>query len=227
MTCKPVSSLDLSRRRTLMRAATTALSLSAAWGLSACDQISDMTKPKAGLKFNGVDITGATYAQKLRLKDVDGRLRDLSEFKGKVVFVFFGFTQCPDVCPTTMAELAELRRRLGPDGDKVQGVFVSVDPERDTPQVLKGYLQAMDPSFVGLTGSSEEIQAVSREFKVFYQKVETPSGGYTIDHTAGSYIFDPKGQVRLFARYGMPLDQLTADVRQLLDLPAVIASGAR
>ncbi|WP_306566539.1 SCO family protein [Aquabacterium sp.] len=226
MTRKPVSHFDVTRRRTLMLAATIALSLSAVGGLSGCDQLSDMNKPKAGVKFNGVDITGATYAQQLRLKDFDGRMRDLSEFKGKVVFVFFGFTQCPDVCPTTMAELAELRRRLGPDGNKVQGVFVSVDPERDTPQVLKGYLQAMDPSFVGLTGSPEEIQAVSREFKVFYQKVETPSGGYTIDHTAGSYIFDPQGQVRLFARYGMPLDQLTADVRQLLALPAVVASAA-
>lgn len=215
MTRKPIS-----RRRTLMLAATTVLSLSAVWGLSACDQLSDMSKPKAALKFNGVDITGAKYAQQLRLKDVDGRLRELSEFKGKVVFVFFGFTQCPDVCPTTMAELAELRRRLGADGDKVQGVFISVDPERDTPQVLKSYLQAMDPSFVGLTGSEEEIKAASREFKVFYQKVETPSGGYTIDHTAGSYIFDPQGQVRLFARYGMPLDQLTSDVRQLLNLPS-------
>lgn len=224
MTRKPASTLDASRRRTLIQATATVLSLSAAWTLSGCDQISDMSKPKAGLKFNGVDITGATYAQQLRLKDVDGRLRDLTEFKGKVVFVFFGFTQCPDVCPTTMAELAELRRRLGPDADKVQGVFVSVDPERDTPEVLKGYLQAMDPSFVGLTGSPDEIKAVARDFKVFYQKVETPSGGYTIDHTAGSYIFDPQGQVRLFARYGMPLDQLTADVRQLLGLPAVPAS---
>jgi protein SCO1 len=216
MNRKPVSR----RRRTLVLAASTALSLTAAWGLSACDQISDMTKPKAGLKFNGVDITGAKYARQLNMKDVDGRLRSLSEFKGKVVFVFFGFTQCPDVCPTTMAELAELRRRLGPHGDKVQGIFVSVDPERDTPEVLKAYLQAMDPSFVGLTGSHEDVQAVAREFKVFYQKVQTPSGGYTIDHTAGSYIFDQQGQVRLFARYGMPLDQLTADVRQLLGLSA-------
>ena len=221
MTRKSVWHPDASRRSTLLRAATTLLTVSAVWGLSACDQISDMTRPKAGLKFNGVDITGATYAQKLKLKDFDGRMRDLSEFKGKVVFVFFGFTQCPDVCPTTMAELAELRRRLGPDGEKVQGVFVSVDPERDTPEVLKGYLTAMDPSFVGLTGSPDEIKAVAKEFKVFYQKVETPSGGYTIDHTAGSYIFDPQGQVRLFARYGMPIDQLTADVRQLLKLPAL------
>ena len=221
MTRKSVWHPDVSRRRTLLRAATTLLTVSAVWGLSACDQISDMTRPKAGLKFNGVDITGATYAQKLKLKDFDGRMRDLSEFKGKVVFVFFGFTQCPDVCPTTMAELAELRRRLGPDGEKVQGVFVSVDPERDTPEVLKGYLTAMDPSFVGLTGSPDEIKAGAKECKVFYQKVETPSGGYTIDHTAGSYIFDPQGQVRLFARYGMPIDQLTADVRQLLKLPAL------
>ena len=171
--------------------------------------------------FKSTDVTGATFAQDFRLKDHHGNLRTLADFKGKIVVTFFGFTQCPDVCPTTMTELAELRRRLGPDGHKVQGVFVSVDPERDTPEVLKGYLTAMDPSFVGLTGSPDEIKAVAKEFKVFYQKVETPSGGYTIDHTAGSYIFDPQGQVRLFARYGMPLDQLTADVRQLLKLPAL------
>lgn len=204
------------RRRTLLRAATTVLSLSALWGLSACDKLSDMTKPKAGPSFHAVDITGADYARQLKLKDYNGRPRDLAEFKGKVVFVFFGFTQCPDVCPTTMAELAEVRRRLGPDADKLQGVFVSVDPERDTAEVLKGYLQAMDPSFVGLTGTPEEIQQAGREFKVFYQKVPTKSGGYTFDHTAGAYIFDRDGQVRLFARYGMPLDDLTADVRQLL-----------
>ena len=212
-------------RRTLMRATAAALGLSSVWGLSACDQISDMSKPKAGLAFHGVDISGATYARQLRLKDFDGRMRDLAEFKGKVVFVFFGFTQCPDVCPTTMIELAELRRRLGPHGDKVQGVFVSVDPERDTPEVLKAYLQGIDPRFVGLTGSPQEIEAVSREFKVFYQKVATPSGGYTIDHTAGSYVFDQKGQIRLFARYGLPLDQLTADVRRLLSLPDPAASA--
>lgn len=195
-----------------------------AFGHAALAAVANMMaacSPKNAPSFTALDITGAEYARDFRLLDAEGRPRTLADYRGKVVLVFFGFTQCPDVCPTTMAELAELRRRLGPDGEKVQGVFVSVDPERDTPEVLKGYLTAMDPSFVGLTGSPDEIKAVAKEFKVFYQKVETPSGGYTIDHTAGSYIFDPQGQVRLFARYGMPIDQLTADVRQLLKLPAL------
>lgn len=201
---------DLNRRSLLLSAATALV----AWPLlSACDKAGP---PVPKLSFNAVDITGAEYARKLSLKDVDGRQRDLAEFKGKVVFVFFGFTQCPDVCPTTMAELAEVRRRLGADGDRVQGVFISIDPARDTPQVLKAYLQAMDPSFVGLTGSSEQIEAAAREFKVFYQKVPTSEGNYTMDHTAGAYVFDPEGHVRLFVRYGMGVDKVTADLRQLL-----------
>jgi protein SCO1/2 len=140
----------------------------------------------------------------------------LSDFKGKVVFVFFGFTQCPDVCPTTMAELAEVRKRLGAEGERLQGVFVTVDPERDTGPVLKAYLQGMDPSFVGLRGSLEQTEAVTREFKVFYQKVPTKNGGYTMDHTAGAFVFDPDGQIRLFVRYGMGVDALTSDIKKLL-----------
>lgn len=202
---------DLNRRSLLRSAAASWLVLPL---LGACDKAGQPVVPK--LSFNAVDITGAEYARKLSLKDVDGRQRDLAEFKGKVLFVFFGFTQCPDVCPTTMAELAEVRRRLGPDGDRVQGIFISIDPARDTPQVLKAYLQAMDPSFVGLTGSNEQIEAAAREFKVFYQKVPTSEGNYTMDHTAGAYVFDPEGHVRLFVRYGMGVDKVTADLRQLL-----------
>lgn len=185
-----------------------------ALALSACGKTSADGKPT--VSFNAVDITGADYARDFALKDFDGRPRSLAEFKGKVVFVFFGFTQCPDVCPTTMAELAEVRRRLGADGDRVQGLFVSVDPERDTPAVLKGYLQGMDPSFIGLTGAVKDIEATAREFKVFYQKVPTTGGNYTMDHTAGAYVFDPAGHVRLFVRYGLGADKLTADLKQLL-----------
>lgn len=203
---------DNVHRRSLLLSAAAAL-VASPW-LSACDKAGQTGATQ--LSFNGVDITGAEYARKLSLKDVDGRQRDLAEFKGKVLFVFFGFTQCPDVCPTTMAELAEVRRRLGPDGDRVQGIFISIDPARDTPQVLKAYLQAMDPSFVGLTGSNEQIEAAAREFKVFYQKVPTSEGNYTMDHTAGAYVFDPEGHVRLFVRYGMGVDKVTADLRQLL-----------
>lgn len=202
---------DLNRRGLLLSAATALVAFPL---LSACDKAGQPGVPK--LSFNAVDITGAEYARKLSLKDVDGRQRDLAEFKGKVLFVFFGFTQCPDVCPTTMAELAEVRRRLGADGDRVQGIFISIDPARDTPQVLKAYLQAMDASFVGLTGSNEQIEAAAREFKVFYQKVPTSEGNYTMDHTAGAYVFDPEGHVRLFVRYGMGVDKVTADLKQLL-----------
>lgn len=186
--------------------------------LAACDKVNPAaSKPEAPqAKFNAVDITGAAYARELALTDYNGQPRTLKDFKGKVVFVFFGFTQCPDVCPTTMAELAEVRRRLGKDGDRVQGVFVTVDPERDTAQVLKGYLQSMDPSFVGLRGSLAQTEAVAREFKVFYQKVPTKDGGYTMDHTAGAFVFDPEGRVRLFVRYGLGADALTADIKQLL-----------
>jgi protein SCO1 len=175
--------------------------------------------PAQSTTFKSVDLTGADYAKQFSLTDFDGKKRSLADFKGKVVFVFFGFTQCPEVCPTTMAELAEVKRRLGKDGDRVQGVFITIDPERDTAEVLKAYLTGMDPSFIGLRGSLEEVNAASREFKVFYQKVPTQDGkGYTMDHTAGGFVFDPSGQVRLFVRYGLGVDALTSDIKQLLAL---------
>ncbi|MGC4061700.1 MAG: SCO family protein [Aquabacterium sp.] len=185
-------------------------------GAASADASAGTSQQAAEPKFNGVDITGANYAQAFSLPDFDGKPRTLADYKGKVVYVFFGFTQCPDVCPTTMAELAEVRRRLGADGDRVQGVFVTVDPERDTAPVLKAYLQAMDKSFVGLRGTLAQTEDTARDFKVFYQKVPTKNGGYTMDHTAGAFVFDPDGQVRLFVRYGMGVDALTADIKQLL-----------
>ncbi|HET6786901.1 MAG TPA: SCO family protein [Aquabacterium sp.] len=207
----------MSKLFSLTRRAMLLAGLAAAVSLAGCDKAGTPAESKApALKFNSVDITGAAYARKLALTDFDGKPRQLSDFKGKVVFVFFGFTQCPDVCPTTMAELAEVRKRLGADGDRLQGVFVTVDPERDTAQVLKAYLQGMDPSFVGLRGSLAETEAVATEFKVFYQKVPTKSGGYTMDHTAGAFVFDTDGQVRLFSRYGAKVEDLTADIKQLL-----------
>ncbi|MFT3856094.1 MAG: SCO family protein [Aquabacterium sp.] len=202
------ATVSLPRRRMMLAGAAT-------MALAACGRKSS-SDGKPEVAFNGVDITGVDYAKQLALPDVDGKVRTLAEFKGQVVFLFFGFTQCPDVCPTTMAELGEVRRRLGAQGARVQGVFVTVDPERDTPEVLKAYLQGMDPSFIGLRGTLEQTEAAAREFKVFYQKVPTKNGGYTMDHTAGAYIFDPDGHVRLFVRYGMPVDGLTADIRQLL-----------
>ena len=168
--------------------------------------------------FNSVDITGATYAQDFSLPDVDGKTRTMKDFAGKVTVVFFGFTQCPDVCPTTMAEVSAVKKALGKDGDKLQALFITIDPERDTAAVLKSYVANFDPSFVGLRPASAEALAdAAKAFKIYYKKVDgKTAGSYTMDHTAASYVFDTKGRVRLFTRYGSGADKLTEDVRQLL-----------
>lgn len=167
--------------------------------------------------FNAIDLTGANYAQDFALTDPTGQTRSLKDFKGKVVVVFFGFTQCPDICPATMAELAEVKRQLGPDGDKLQGVFITVDPERDTPELLKTYMGNFDPSFVALSTPLDKLPALAKDYKLYYKKVEgkTP-GSYTMDHSAGSYIYDTQGRLRLYTRYGTGVPALTADVRALL-----------
>ena len=171
----------------------------------------------AAPSFQGIDITGADYARTLSLTDQNGQPRTLADFTGKVTVVFFGFTQCPDVCPTTMAELAQVKASLGKDGDRVQGVFVTVDPERDTAAVLKTYMGGFDPSFVALRGSPDDIAATAKEFKVFYAKVPGKTeGSYSVDHTAGSYVFDAQGKVRLFIRYGGGAQALAADLKTLL-----------
>jgi protein SCO1/2 len=181
----------------------------AALGLAACGP----DKPQ----FNNTDITGADYGTSLALPDHTGKARTLADFKGSVVYVFFGFTQCPDVCPTTLAEMKAVKAQLGEDGKRLQVLFVSVDPERDTQALLKSYVTAFDPSFVGLRGDAEATARVAKDFKVFYQKVpgKTP-GSYTVDHTAGSYIFDPQGRLRLFVRHGQSADKIAADIKQLL-----------
>lgn len=215
----PLASPLLLRRQSLRRLALgVAAPLLAAVLSSGCDQKGLNPMTPSGPRFQGVDITGAQYAQKLSLPDTTGRIRTLAEFKGKVVVVFFGFTQCPDICPTTMTELAEVKRRLGPQGDRLQGVFVSVDPERDTDAVLAEYIRAMDPSFVALRGTVAQVTDAAREFKVFFQKVPSQDGkSYTMDHTAGSYVFDPQGRVRLFVRYGSGVEALSSDIKLLLD----------
>jgi protein SCO1 len=172
-------------------------------------------KPKPA--FKNIDITGAAYAKALSLPDVDGKTRTLADFNGKVVIVFFGFAQCPDVCPTTMAEIAEVRQKLGAVGAKVQPVFITVDPERDTAPVLKEYVRAFGGDVIALRGTLEQTQSAARDFKVFFAKVPGKTeGSYTIDHTAGSFVFDPKGQVRLFVRYGGGADALASDLTLLL-----------
>jgi protein SCO1/2 len=175
------------------------------------------TAEKPPVHFKAIDITGATYAQRLDLPDATGARRQLADFKGKVSIVFFGYTQCPDVCPTALAEIAELKQRLGADGARVQPIFVTIDPQRDQPEMLKAYVGSFGPDFVALRGSAEETAAAAKEFKVFYAKVPGKSpDSYTMDHTAGIFVFDPKGKVRLFARYGSGVEALTDDVRLLL-----------
>ena len=186
----------------------------AAVSLLGCDQIG---LPPSKVPFKGVDITGAEYARSLSLPDQNGQPRTLADFKGKVVIVFFGYTQCPDVCPTTMVELAQVKKSLGKDGDKLQGIFVSIDPERDTPAVLKTYMSSFDQSFVALRGTPDQTTAAAKEFKVFFAKVPgKQEGSYTMDHTAGSYVLDANGKVRLFERYGVGAEALGSDIKALL-----------
>lgn len=168
-------------------------------------------------QFKSIDLTGADYAQGFSLTDHNGQLRTLKDFAGKVVVVFFGFTQCPDVCPTSMAELAQVKQQLGPDGDKLQGIFITVDPERDTADMLKAYMANFDPTFLALRPTLEQLPQVARDFKIYYKKVEgkTP-GSYTMDHSAGSYVFDEKGRIRLYNRYGSGADGLASDIRLLI-----------
>ena len=148
--------------------------------------------------FKSVDITGADYAKGFAMSDQNGQQRTLADFAGKVVIVFFGYTQCPDVCPTSMQELVEVKRLLGAEGDKLQGVFITLDPERDTPELLKAYMANFDPSFVALHPTPEQLVAVAKDFKIYYKKVDGKTAtSYTLDHSAGSYSFDPQGRVRL------------------------------
>jgi protein SCO1/2 len=180
------------------------------FGLTACSGQDD--KPV----FKLTDVTGASFGKTLELSDHNGQRRTLGDFKGKVVALFFGFTHCPDVCPTTLVEMANVMKELGGDAGRVQVLFVSVDPERDTADVLKRYVPAFHPSFLGLTGNADEIARAAKEFKIYYQKQKLPSGGYTMDHSAGTYILDGEGRLRLFAQYGAGAPALLHDIRQLL-----------
>ena len=168
-------------------------------------------------QFNAVDLTGADYAKDFQLPDTDGKVRRLQDFKGKAVVVFFGYTQCPDVCPTTMADIAQAKKLLGADGAKVQGIFITIDPERDTPELLKAYVANFGPDFVALRGTPEQTAAVAKDFKVYYKKVEGKAPGtYTMDHSAASFVNDPEGRLRLYARYGAGPQVLADDLKQLL-----------
>ena len=206
----PTSNDAMNQPLTLRRQALRVLAATLVAGLlAACS-------PEA-LKFKSIDITGADYVKGFALPDHNGVQRSLADFKGKAVVVFFGFTQCPDVCPTALADLAEVKRLLGPQGDKLQGIFVSVDPERDTPEVLKAYMANFDPGFLALRPSMEQLPDVAKGFKVFYKKVEGPTPtSYTIEHSAGSYVFDPQGRVRLYTRQAVGAQGLAEDIALLL-----------
>lgn len=176
------------------------------------------SKPAQPPTFNNVDITGAEYARDFALTDHTGKPRTLADFKGKVVFLFFGFTQCPDVCPTTMSEMASVLKTLGPQADKVQVLFVTVDPERDTQELLAQYVPAFHPSFIGLFGDAAATAKVAKEFKVFYAKsAGTTPDAYSMDHTAGSYVFDTDGKIRLFVRHGKGAEPIAQDIKLLLN----------
>jgi protein SCO1/2 len=184
-----------------------------ALSVTACDKL-----PGKQASFQNTDVTGLDYAKGFSLTDHTGRPRTLADYKGKVAIVFFGYTQCPDVCPTTMAEMAGVMQKLGPQADQVKVLFITLDPERDTPSLLASYVPAFDKRFVGLYGTPEQTAKTAKEFKVFYSKVPGKEpGSYTIDHTAGSYVFDKDGRLRLFIRHGGGADAIVHDVRQLLN----------
>lgn len=186
-------------------------------GMAACTLVLLSACSPDKPKFNAIDVTGANYAKGFALKDHTGQERKLTDFKGKVVVVFFGYTQCPDVCPTTMTELVEVKRLLGANGDKLQAVFITVDPARDTAELLNAYVTNFDPSFVALIPTPEQLVEVAKDFKIYYKKVEgkTPTS-YTMEHSAGSYIFDSQGQLRLFSRYGSGAQAIAQDIAVLL-----------
>lgn len=180
---------------------------SLALALTACN--------KATLKFNSIDITGADYCRDFKLNDSDGKQRQLADFNGRYVLVFFGFTQCPDICPTALARAAAVKQKLGKAGDQLQVIFISIDPERDTADLMRAYTQNFDPSFIGLRGTAEQTKQVADEFKVFYAKVATGSS-YTMDHSTLSYLFDTTGKIRLAMRHEHNADQFASDIRQLM-----------
>lgn len=197
------------RKRTALHWLTGAMLGTALLGLTACSP----DKPS----FAAIDVTGADYAKDFTLTDHNGQTRRLADFSGKVVIMFFGYTQCPDVCPTSMVEMAEVKKALGKDGDRLQGLFVSVDPERDTPEVLKAYMENFDPTFLALYTTPDKLAELARNYKIYYKKVNGKTAtSYTVDHSAGSYIYDTKGQLRLFTRYGSGAQALTKDIQILL-----------
>ncbi len=179
--------------------------------IAGCNRAGDAAAPG----FRGIDLTGAPYGRNFRLTDADGRERTLADYKGKAVLMYFGFVQCPDVCPTALIRAAKVKQLLGADGDKLQVIVITIDPERDTPEVIKAYTAAFDPSFIGLYGDAKRTRETADEFKVYYKQVPTGSS-YTMDHSALSYAFDPQGRLRLALRHEQTAEDYAHDLRQLL-----------
>ena len=172
--------------------------------------------PSRGPAFELTDITGAEFGRDIRLTDHTGKPRTLADFKGRIVVVFFGYTHCPDVCPVTLGELAMVAKELGKDAERMQVLFVTVDPARDTPDVLAKYVPSFNPTFLGLYGDAEATARTAKEFKVFFNAQAATGGNYSVDHSAGTYIYDPAGRLRLFASYGQGAPKLLHDIRLLL-----------
>jgi protein SCO1/2 len=170
-----------------------------------------------GSAFRASDISGSSFAREIALTDHRGTPRTLADFRGKAVVVFFGYTQCPDVCPTTLAMLADVMKQLGADADRVQVLFVTVDPERDTAELLSKYVPSFDPRFLALRGDADATARTAKEFKVIYQKQPgTTPGSYAMDHSAGLYVFDPQGRIRLYVGHNQGADVIAHDLRELL-----------
>ena len=171
----------------------------------------------SGPKFTGSDVTGVAFGRDFHLTDHNGKPRALADFRGKVVVMFFGYTQCPDFCPTTLSTLAAAMKKLGGDAARVQVLFVTIDPERDTQELLSHYVPAFDPGFLGLYGDAAATAEVAKEFKVLYEKQPGPTpGSYTMDHSAGTFLFDPQGRLRVYETYGQGPDAFAHDIRALL-----------
>jgi len=186
----------------------------AALGLAACDKL----LPNARSPFNAIDVTGAPFGADFRLADAEGRTRSLADFRGKVVVLVFGYTQCPDVCPTTLADFAGALKKLGPDAERVQVLFVTVDPQRDTATLLKQYVPAFNPGFIGLRGDPQATDKVTRDFRVYVNRNDKAgSANYTVDHAAQSFVFDPTGRLRLVIGYGMEPEKIAKDLRLLMN----------
>jgi protein SCO1 len=168
--------------------------------------------------FQATDITGAAFARDFRLTDHNGQVRTLADFKGKVVAVFFGYTHCPDVCPTTLADFAAALQQLGPQrAERVQVIFVTVDPERDTPELLQAFVPAFNPAFLGMFTDADALKRLANEYKVVYQKSSVKGADdYLIDHSAGTYVYDPQGRLRLLMPYGSSPDAIAQDLKTLL-----------